>query len=154
MMKTVVTTLLIAMTLGLNAKASSSDAQDIVNKLRALNGRTGQVASNIEKDSTGRCQLSVEDNDYGVSVTFEGTGLYFTPVAHIDENAAALDEGTLLVSTNGKRAGGDACGDWGGAINYKKTISVKQNVVTIEESFRCALEAFKKYRLISSCALK
>ena len=80
--------------------------------------------------------------------------MYFTPVAHIfNADAEAINANTVLVSTDSNRPGGDACGDAGGAMRYKKTISVNGRKVTIEESFRCAFEGLKKYVLTSTCQL-
>lgn len=136
-----------------SAFAGSSDVMDMVKKVKALNGRTGQVTSSYENDSTGKCTIAVSEDEYGVSVSFEDTGFYFTPIAHIMEEAKAESSNTLIVSTNSKRPGGDACGDFGGAINYKKTLTIKGREVRITESFRCTFEGLKKYNLISTCTL-
>lgn len=136
-----------------SAFAGSGDVMDMVKKVKALNGRTGKVASSYENDSTGKCTIAVSEDEYGVSVSFEDTGFYFTPIAHITEEAEAESSNTLIVSTNSNRPGGDACGDSGGAINYKKTLTIKGREVRIAESFRCTFEGFKKYNLISTCTL-
>ncbi|MBV2169068.1 MAG: hypothetical protein KUL82_10195 [Bdellovibrio sp.] len=149
MKKLVLMVLFMASALG--SKASANSAQGLIEQLKSLNGATGRVASNIEKESTGVCKVAVTEDDYGVSVSFEGTGLYFTPIAHISSDATLEDNNTLLISTNPNRVGGDVCGDWGGAVRYKKTISLEKNVLKISESFRCSLEGFKKYNLISAC---
>lgn len=151
MKKLVLTVLFITSALG--SKASANSADSLIQQLKSLHGATGRIVSNIEKESTGVCRVVVNEDDYGVSVSLEETGLYFTPIAHISSDATLEDNNTLLVSTNPNRVGGDACGDWGGAVRYKKTISLEKNVLKISESFRCSLEGFKKYNLISACVL-
>lgn len=141
------------MTLASSVLAKASDASEFVSKLKALDGRTGMVASSFENDSTGVCRIAVEESEYGVSVSFEETGFYFTPIAHITEDAKSMGENTLLVSTNPNRIGGDVCGDFGGAFKYKKKLSLNGREVKIEETFRCVLDGFKKYHLVSICTL-
>lgn len=138
---------------GFNSHAMDPEARTIVKKLKDLNGREGKVASNIEKESTGVCRITVDQDQDGISLSFEGTGYYFTPIAHIFSDVEVEDKNTLIVSTNSNRPGGDACGDFGGAVGYKKMISLKNRQVKIEETFRCTLEGFKKYKLTTTCTL-
>lgn len=134
------------------------NAGDVLSKLKALNGRTGKIVESYDKENTGKCRLELESYDYemanrqysGTSVKFEDTGMYFTPIAHVDSDASARS-GVIIVETSSERPGGDACGDFGGAINYKKSISVKGNLVAIRETFRCVLDGFKKYDLYTIC---
>ena len=136
---------------GQNASAS---IDSIVNKLVRLDGKAGVASSNFERGGTQRCVIQTDLDEDSVSVTFRETGYYFTPVVHVFFNRAkAISNDTLLVSTSSKRPGGDACGDAGGAVNYKKTLTVTDREVVIKEEFRCAFELFKKYQLISKCSL-
>lgn len=152
-MKALISVLVLLMSFSFSAQAMNPEAQPLLKKLRALNGREGRVTSNFEQSSSGECRISIEEDSEGLSVRFENTGFYFTPVAHVFADVEVEDAQTLLVSDNSNRPGGDACGDAGGAVNYKKLLSVTNKQVKIEESFRCTFEAFKKYRLISTCEL-
>ncbi len=146
-------TVLMMCAASINVQAADQNVQKIVDQLIKLDGAVGKITSTVEENHTGICKVSVDTSGEAVSVSFEGTGLYFTPVAHIFGNAKVVAANTLLVSTNSNRPGGDACGDSGGAVRYKQTVSVKANQVKIVESFRCTLEGFKKYTLASTCQL-
>ncbi len=148
--------LLLAMSLGLGqGHAADAKVQTIVSKLKLLNGKRGVSTSSFDQWGTGKCTIEVqEDSSALVSVTFEDTGFYFTPVAHVFENAQALSSDTLLISDSSNRPGGDACGDIGGATSYKKTLKVTDREVVISEKFRCAFELFKKYELTTKCKIK
>ncbi len=152
-MKKIFLTVLVMCVFSVNVQAADQNVQKIVAQLIKLDGSVGKLTSTVEKDHTGICQIAVDSSAEVVSVSFEGTGLYFTPVAHIFNDAKAVNANTVLVSTDSNRPGGDACGDSGGATRYKQTVSVKANQVKIEESFRCTFEGFKKYILTSTCQL-
>lgn len=146
--------LLVLMVVFSSFTAQASPKEQFLQRIVALDGRTGAVASNFEERTTGQCtiEVQIDEADGGLSVYFRNTGGYFTPVVHVFPDAELVNEETLLVSTNPDRAGGDKCGDFGGAIRYKKTISLKNNAIQIEETFRCTFEGFKKYQLVSSCS--
>lgn len=146
--------LILSATVLLSLGVQANPKEQFLQRVIALDGRTGVVASNFEERTSGRCTIEVELDaaDGGLSLFFRDTGTYFTPVAHVFPDAELISENTLLVSTNPDRAGGDKCGDFGGAIRYKKTISLKNNAIQIEETFRCTFEGFKKYQLVSSCS--
>ncbi|UXR66086.1 hypothetical protein EZJ49_07465 [Bdellovibrio bacteriovorus] len=147
--------------LGFNSFAlADSQVEAITAKLKSLHGRVGTVVSSYESGIEGRsCRLATEDYDFemagrqfsGTKVTLEDTGMYFTPGVEIDNDTKSYGANTLLVSTSSKRAGGDACGDWGGAVGYKETISVEGNTVTIRQKFRCLWDAFEKFDLATVC---
>lgn len=147
--------------LGLSSVAmADSQVSAITAKLKSLNGSVGVVVSSYEAGVEGRsCRLATEDYDFemagkqitGTSVTFEDTGMYFKPGVSIDSNAKTSDANTIVTSTSSKRPGGDACGDWGGAVGYKESISVKGNQVTIRQKFRCLWDAFEKFDLAIVC---
>lgn len=142
------------MIVSLAAHAGGNDIGNaglLMNQLKALNGRSGKLVDSYDKENSGKCRLQVVADTDGMTVSFEDTGMYFTPVAHIYETTQAEDANTLLVSTNSKRPGGDACGDFGGAVRYKKQVAIKGNVVAIRETFRCSFEGFKKYDLMTVC---
>lgn len=100
-----------------------------------------------DKDNSGKCQLVVESDEYDTKVSFEQTGLYFTPVAIVTSDARMASEKSVLVSTSAK----SACGEYGGVFGYEKTLAVDGKRVQIRETFRCALEGFKKYDLSTTC---
>lgn len=142
-----------ALMVAIGAQASTNSKQGLIKRIKSLNGATGKVTSNLEQNTTGVCTVEIQDDGSSVSLYLRGTGLYFTPVAHIGADAELVDKETVLVSTKSARPGGDACGDAGGSMNYKKTVSLKGRVLKIEENFRCVFEGFKKYNLVSTCAL-
>lgn len=135
------------------AHAQDARVQSLIGKISKLDGKSGVATSTIERDGTGRCTLRVETDESGTSIFFDDTGHYFTPVAHIFNDAEAVSETTVLVSTSSDRPGGDACGTAGGAVRYKKTVSLVGKTLKIEETFRCSLELFKKYELTATCKL-
>lgn len=135
------------------AHAQDARVSSLIGKLTKLNGKSGVVTSTVEREGSGRCTLRVETDESGTSIFFDDTGYYFTPVAHIFDDAEAVSDSVVLVSTSSDRPGGDACGTAGGAIRYKKTVSLVGKTVKIEETFRCSLELFKKYELTSTCKL-
>lgn len=135
------------------------NAGDVLSRLKALNGRTGKIVETYDKGNTGKCRLELKPYDFdggdgtqvtGTTVSFEDTGMYFTPIAHIDTGSEARS-GVITVETSSDRPGGDACGDFGGAIGYKKQITVKGDIVAIRETFRCVLDGFKKYDIHTIC---
>ncbi len=144
-------TVLMMYTFSINAQAADQSVKKIVAQLIKLDGSVGKLTSTVEENHTGVCKLSVDAATEAVTVRFEETGLYFTPVAHIFSDASAIAVNTVLVSTDSNRPGGDACGTAGGSFRYKKTVTVSERKVVIEESFRCAFEGFKKYVLTSTC---
>lgn len=135
------------------AHAQDARVQSLIGKLTKLNGKSGVATSTVERDGTGRCTVRVEKDETGTSVYFDDTGYYFTPVAHIFDDAESVSATTVLVSRSSDRPGGDACGTAGGAIRYKKIVSLEGKTLKIEETFRCSLELFKKYELTSTCKL-
>lgn len=135
------------------AQAQDPRVEVFTAKLLKLNGKSGVASSTIERDGTGRCTVRVEKDETGTSVYFDDTGYYFTPVAHIFDDAESVSATTVLVSRSSDRPGGDACGTAGGAIRYKKIVSLEGKTLKIEETFRCSLELFKKYELTSTCKL-
>ena len=146
-------TVLALLVFSMNSQAADQNVQNVLNQLLKLDGSIGKITSNIEDKHTGVCRLSVDAAAEAVTIRFEDTGLYFTPVAHVFTDAKVIATNTLLVSTDSNRPGGDACGIAGGSFRYKKTVAVNGRKVVVEESFRCALEGFKKYILTSTCQL-
>lgn len=127
---------------------------NFVTKLKKLDGKQGVATNNTGENGTGVCEVEVVDSEDTVSLYLNGTGQYFTPVAHIFYDTAKVkSDSKILVDTDSNRPGGDACGDFGGAVGYKKYITIENNKVTISESFRCTFELFKKYDLKTSCQL-
>lgn len=148
-------TILISSLISTQSFAIDAGVVKIVNKLKSLDGKEGKSESSFDKWGTGKCTIEVsEDSSALLSVTFEDTGFYFTPVAHIFDDAKAIGSDTLLITDNSNRPGGDACGDFGGATGYKKTIKVTDKEVVISEKFRCVFEFFKRYELTTSCKIK
>lgn len=138
----------------------SADTESFVAKLQALNGRTGKIVKSYDKENTGKCTLELEAYEYemggenhsGMYVRFQDTGMYFQPSVGIDSDAdVSFDGSTIITDKSSKRPGGDACGDFGGAIGYKKGITIEGKKVTIRESFRCVLDGFEKYDLQTTC---
>ena len=125
----------------------------LVERLIALNGRTGRLLTNLESKTSGACFVRVQRYSNVIAVNFDGTQMEFPPVANITDNSTSLSQDVLLVTNSSERPGGDACGEWGGAVGYAQKIKVSPNRITIEEEFRCALEGFKKYHLLSACEL-
>ncbi|MFP5520061.1 MAG: hypothetical protein ACLGGX_09170 [Bdellovibrionia bacterium] len=144
-----------------SAFAKTSEIELAKEHLRKLNGTVGTLTSDVEPNLNGKpCTIDIEEgviesfNKEYLSLRFKNTGLYFTPVAHIDAESTLVEDNTILVSTSSERPGGDACGSFGGAMRYKKTITIEEKAITISESFRCAGELFKKYELNSTCSFK
>lgn len=133
--------------------ALGSSTNLIVDRILALNGRTGRLLTNLESKTSGACFVRVQRYSNVIAVNFDGTQMEFPPVANITDNSSALSQDVLLVTNSSERPGGDACGEWGGAVGYAQKIKVSPNRITIEEEFRCALEGFKKYHLLSACEL-
>lgn len=132
---------------------------DLISRLKAANGRTGKIVESYDKENTGKCTIKVEDYVYesgekSVIVSFEGTGMYFEPNLGIGSDADYIDANTVIAEKNSNRPGGDACGDFGGAMNYKKGLAFKGKQIAIRETFRCVLDGFKKYDLYTICELK
>lgn len=129
--------------------------QHIKNTLKSLNGRAGVFSSNFDKDNNGTCIVDVTENSTSLTLAFNGTGAYSLPIVHLFvDSVRLLDANTLLVSTSSDRPGGDACGDFGGAVNYKQILSVQNNTIQIQTSYRCSYEFFKKYKLVSTCSVQ
>jgi hypothetical protein len=134
------------------AFAGGSNHYAIAKKLAALNGKTGAVVESYDNGTQAGDKVVSEQDRSGYTVNLEVMQMYFNPVATVMmDTVKVINESSLLVSTNSDRAGGDACGDFGGATGYKKILTVENNTVTIAESFRCALEGFKKYELSTTC---
>lgn len=139
---------------------AQSRAVDIVKGLRKLNGSVGRVVESYENGIAGsRCAINIQDEDFemggerivGMTVSLNDTGMYFTPNAMITNSAKLVDDNTLLVSESSKRAGGDACGDMGGAVGFKETISLEGKKVTIRQQFRCISDGLRKTDLKTTC---
>ncbi|WP_413288352.1 hypothetical protein [Bdellovibrio sp. HCB337] len=154
---TLVASLLFA---SLSAAAGGNDvgnaANNLESRLKSLNGRTGKIVDTYDQDNTGKCSLEVEDYDYGdgsqgINVYLRDTGMYFEPSAGITDDADYQDANTVIVSKSSDRPGGDACGDFGGAMGYKKILSLKGKKLTIRETFRCVLDGFEKYDIFTTC---
>ncbi|MGE3610557.1 MAG: hypothetical protein AB7I27_13285 [Bacteriovoracaceae bacterium] len=135
---------LIALTsiLSLSAHASLEiDIKPYLNK----SGTGHEMGTNI-----GECSLKVEDG----AVSFEGTYYtmqYVEVSAQLDSSSNGIN--TYVSSANGKRPGGDQCGDYGGMFGFKKVLVINSNskTVSIINSFRCALDFGKKYVLEWAC---
>ncbi len=153
LMKKLFLTVLVMCAFSTNVQAADQNVKKIVDQLIKLDGAVGKIISTVEENHTDVCKVSVDVAAEAVTVRFEDTGLYFTPVAHIFNDARVIAVNTVLVSTDSNRPGGDACGIAGGSFRYKKTVAVSERKVVIEESFRCALEGFKKYVLTATCQL-
>lgn len=156
MKKYLMTLVLVIISGGASANANEQEGiSQIKSQLMSMNGKSGSFISNFDKENNGTCTLEVTQSELGMSVVFSGTGSYLTPVAHLfDENLKMLTDDTVLVSDNSNRPGGDACGDYGGAIGYQQTLSIEGNTVKIQEKYRCTFEFFKKYTLVTSCTVK
>lgn len=140
----------------LTSISATAGGNDFVKRLKALEGRAGTLVESYDPSNTGRCSLELEnyeslDGSQAIAVRLTNTGMYFEPSAHLDKQTQLKDENTALISTSSKRPGGDACGDFGGAVNYKKVLVVEGKTVTIRETFRCTFEGFKKYDLATTC---
>ncbi|CAE78635.1 hypothetical protein predicted by Glimmer/Critica [Bdellovibrio bacteriovorus HD100] len=147
---------ILASTLLLSSISASAGGNDFVSRLKALDGREGKIVSSYDDENTGRCRLELqkyelEDGSQGLAVYLQDTGMYFTPSAGLDKETKLKDANTAVVSTSSERPGGDACGDFGGALGYKKVLVLKDNQVTIRETFRCVMDGFKKYDLSTTC---
>lgn len=126
-------------------------AETILSRLSNMVDKVGRAETNTKMGHTEECRVVVESDETGTSVSIDAA-FYFTPIAHLFNGEVKVeDNDTILVSTSSKRAGGDACGDWGGAVGYKKRLIITEDKVTVRESFRCTLEGLKKYVLESSC---
>ncbi|EPZ51861.1 hypothetical protein M902_2404 [Bacteriovorax sp. BAL6_X] len=135
--------------LGANVSANSN-VDSFVSDLKSLSGKSGKVMMNGEE--RGSCTVVVESDSDAVRVEFDTPELYANPVSvALLDSAELLDNDTLLVSTNSNRPGGDACGDFGGASNYKEKILIDDNSVSIDISYRCFL--FKKNEINYTCEL-
>jgi hypothetical protein len=101
----------------------------------------------------GSCQLGVA----GEILTLEGP-YYVTPFIELDAQLKeSHEEGNVYLSkSNGKRPGGDECGDLGGMFSFKKNLVVnkKTNTISIIKSFRCILDAGRKTILEASCQFR
>ncbi len=141
----------LAVLIALSANVSaSSNLDNFVSDLNDLNGKSGKVMMNGEE--RGNCTVLVESDSDAVRVEFDTPELYANPVSvALLDRAELLDNDTLLVSTNSNRPGGDACGDFGGASNYKEKIVIDDNSVSIDISYRCFL--FKKNKINYTCEL-
>lgn len=140
----------------LSSISASAGGNDFVSRLKALDGREGKIVASYDENNTGRCRLELQtydslDGGQGLAVYLQDTGMYFTPSAGLDKDTQLIDANTALVSSSSKRPGGDACGDFGGAVRYKKVLVLKDNQVTIRETFRCVMDGFKKYDLYTTC---
>ncbi|MGI4993462.1 hypothetical protein ACRXCV_12570 [Halobacteriovorax sp. GFR7] len=141
----------LAVLIALSANVSAnSNLDNFVSDLNDLNGKSGKVMMNGEE--RGNCTVLVESDSDAVRVEFDTPELYANPVSvALLDSAELLDNDTLLVSTNSNRPGGDACGDFGGASNYKEKIVIDDNSVSIDISYRCFL--FKKNKINYTCEL-
>ncbi|POB15201.1 hypothetical protein [Halobacteriovorax sp. DA5] len=149
-MKSITLAILIALSAFGSNVSANSDLDSFVSDLKSLDGKSGKVVMNGEE--RGNCTVLVEKDSDAVRVEFDTPELYANPVSvALLDSAELLDNDTLLVSTNSNRPGGDACGDFGGASNYKETISIDNNSVSINISFRCFL--FKKNKINYTCEL-
>ncbi|MFG1526401.1 hypothetical protein ABMA67_15375 [Halobacteriovorax sp. RZ-3] len=149
-MKSLSLAVLIAIsTFGVNVSANS-DVDSFVSELKSFDGKSGKVVMNGEE--RGNCTVLIENDSDAVRVEFDTPELYANPVSvAVLDSAELLDNDTLLVSTNSNRPGGDACGDFGGASNYKEKIVIDDNSVSIDISYRCFL--FKKNKINYTCKL-
>lgn len=98
----------------------------------------------------GTCSISLED-DY---LSLEGN-FYFPPNVELSAklDSKTSQETVYLSKYNGKRPGGDQCGDFGGMVGFQQVakINKKNRTVSIINSFRCTFEGFKKTVLDWSC---
>lgn len=120
----------------------------LIDDVKPFLNKTG-MGTEYGKD-IGTCSLSTEHN----YLALEGN-YYFPPNVEL---AAKLDsknsnESVYLSKYNGKRPGGDQCGDFGGMINFKQVAKVdkKNKTVSIIMTFRCTFDGFKKETLDWSC---
>ncbi|AFY00353.1 hypothetical protein [Bdellovibrio bacteriovorus] len=140
----------------LSSISASAGGNDFLKRLKALDGREGKIVASYDESNTGMCRVELQtydslDGGQGLAVYLQDTGMYFTPSAGLDKDTKLTDANTALVSTSSKRPGGDACGDFGGAIGYKKVLVLDGNQLTIRETFRCMMDGFKKYDLSTTC---
>ncbi|MFV8248496.1 hypothetical protein [Bdellovibrio bacteriovorus] len=140
----------------LSSISASAGGNDFLKRLKALDGREGKIVASYDESNTGKCRLELQnyesiDGSQAIAVYLQDTGMYFTPSASLDKETKLKDANTAVVSTSSKRPGGDACGDFGGAIGYKKVLVLDGNQVTIRETFRCLMDGFEKYDLATTC---
>lgn len=98
----------------------------------------------------GTCSLSVEHDHLSLEGNF-----YFPPIVELSAkvDSKTTTETIYLSKYNGKRPGGDQCGDFGGMVGFKQVAKVdkKNKTVSIISTFRCTFEGFKKTTLEWSC---
>lgn len=141
---------LIGMLIVSASSPSFASTEKVISKLLEFHQKEGKLSSNIPSFDGGRCKIVINQEEQFIEVTFDTDEVW--PIAvSITPDAQLIDSNTLLSSDTGKRAGGDACGDAGGSINYKKTVTVLNNSVEIRESMRCLFDFGQKTVLITKC---
>lgn len=132
----------------------ASSVSSLIERVKKMDSKEGRVTDKKGNDM-GTCRVNVDSNESVVSVSLDGTDFYSDPSAFIYFSDVKLGgENTLIVSTNSDRPGGDACGDAGGAVGYKKSVVVYDNAIEIREKVRCTFSFFKKYESVAKCSFK
>lgn len=135
--------------------SSMANASNLPKELQSKIGKTGTLTTTnkgevYEVESNLPCEVAVSENSDS-SIVLEAS-VYFTPVAHLDEETTVERSGNKSIYTlndSGKRPGGSACGDYGILSSYKKTLEVTNNSVAIREKFTCNL--FEKHDYVRIC---
>lgn len=106
-------------------------------QLARLDGFKGQFEMSPER---GTCQVQIRQingRDYFQVKTDVEWG---TIVFQLD-SLKPLSRNTFLTSSNGKRPGGDFCGDLGGMSGFKEYVQLSGNDLVITQKFRCWLKS-------------
>lgn len=120
----------------------------LIDDVKPFLDKTG-TGTEFGKD-IGACSLSTEYE----RLSLEGN-YYFAPNVELSAKLESKNsnETVYLSKYNGKRPGGDQCGDFGGMINFKQVAKVnkKTKTVSIVSTFRCTFDGFKKEILEYTC---
>lgn len=131
--------------LSLALLSSIANASDLPKELQSKIGKTGTLTTTYEGkvyESESNIPCVVTTSEYSDTSIVLDASVYFTPVAHLDEETTVEKNGTKTIYTlndSGKRPGGSVCGDYGILSSYKKTLEVTNNSVAIREKFTCNL---------------
>lgn len=109
----------------------------------------------VNQELTGTpCRVILNPYSEDDSIAIESHA-YDMPVAHLSDailQSSTDKVKTYLLSDNGRRPGGSACGDITPMFSYKKTLEVSKNSLLIKQEYRCLFSS--KSVLIQKCEVK
>lgn len=130
----------------------------ILKKIEKLNTQKGTLTSSIAGKSGRECTINVTrfPDTNGVLIKLDDVSID-TPYAFMTKESVVFGD-SILVTSKSHRIGGDVCGDFGGAFNYKQFVEYNEDArgkktVTIKASYFCPLSSLRTQYSFSSCKI-